>query len=113
MANRYSGDWDWTAAGLAAAQERLARWRAAVSRAMSGAASGQAEPGSGAAVPSAEGVLAQVRERIADDLDAPGALAAIDRWASAVISAPSLPPGTAVAAALVRDAVDALVGVAL
>ena len=69
--------------------------------------------GSGLALPSAEGVLAQVRERIADDLDAPGALAAVDRWAAAVISAPSLPPGTAVAAALVRDTLDALIGVAL
>src|SRR6516225_8551902 len=46
MANRYSGDWDWSAAGLGAAQERLARWRAAVSRAMSGTASGHTEPGS-------------------------------------------------------------------
>jgi L-cysteine:1D-myo-inositol 2-amino-2-deoxy-alpha-D-glucopyranoside ligase len=105
MANRYSGAWDWTAAGLAAAQERLARWRAAVSRAASVPASGHTEP-------AAEGVLAQVRERIADDLDAPGALAAVDRWASAVLSAPSQPPGTA-EAALVRDTVDALLGVAL
>jgi len=54
-----------------------------------------------------------VRERIADDLDAPGALAAVDRWASAVTGAAELPAGTAAAAALVRDTVDALLGIAL
>src|SRR5207244_11164816 len=30
LAHHYRGDWDWTAAGLAAAEQRLARWRAAV-----------------------------------------------------------------------------------
>jgi L-cysteine:1D-myo-inositol 2-amino-2-deoxy-alpha-D-glucopyranoside ligase len=132
MSHRYREDWDWTAAGLAAAQERLASWRAAVTRASSGAASaggsgaagsgaagsgaagsGIAEPGSAAALPPAERVLAEVRERIADDLDAPGALAAVDRWATAVLSTPTLPPGTAASAALVRDTVDALLGIAL
>jgi L-cysteine:1D-myo-inositol 2-amino-2-deoxy-alpha-D-glucopyranoside ligase len=116
MAHHYRGDWDWTAAGLAAAQDRLARWRAALNRAVSGAGMSSAEPGPGAigeGVPTAESVLAAVRERIADDLDAPGALAAVDRWASAVTSAPALPAGTAAAAALVRDTVDALLGIAL
>ena len=113
MSHRYRDDWDWTAAGLAAAQERLARWRAAVTRAMSGAGSAEAGPSSGAGVPPAESVLAEVRARVADDLDAPGALAAVDRWASAVLDAPALPPEMAAPAALVRDAVDALLGVAL
>ena len=54
-----------------------------------------------------------MRERIAADLDAPGALAAVDRWASAVIGAPELPPGLAAEAALVRDTADALLGIAL
>ena len=63
-------------------------------------------------VPSAESVLAQVRERIAGDLDTPGALAAVDRWASVILSAAALPAGTGAAAALVRDTVDALLGVA-
>jgi L-cysteine:1D-myo-inositol 2-amino-2-deoxy-alpha-D-glucopyranoside ligase len=58
--------------------------------------------------------LAGVRERLADDLDAPGALAVVDRWADAVLTAP---PGAAGARAgeaqLVRDTVDALLGVAL
>jgi L-cysteine:1D-myo-inositol 2-amino-2-deoxy-alpha-D-glucopyranoside ligase len=113
MAHRYRDDWDWTAAGLAAARERLTRWRAAVARAMSGADSSGADPASVAGVPAAESVLAEVRERVADDLDAPGALAALDRWASAVLDAPALPPGMPAAAALVRDTADALLGVAL
>jgi L-cysteine:1D-myo-inositol 2-amino-2-deoxy-alpha-D-glucopyranoside ligase len=108
MSHRYRVDWDWTAAGLADAQERLISWRAAVARASSGA-----ERGSVPTVPPAERVLTEVRERIADDLDAPGALAAVDRWATAVLSAPALPAGTAASAALVRDTVDALLGVAL
>jgi L-cysteine:1D-myo-inositol 2-amino-2-deoxy-alpha-D-glucopyranoside ligase len=122
LAHHYRGDWDWTAAGLAAAQDRLARWRAAVNRAVSVAGAAASDPGSvvpgegepaAEGVPAAESVLAAVRERIADDLDAPGALAAVDRWASAVMSAPELPAGTAAAAALVRDTVDALLGIAL
>jgi L-cysteine:1D-myo-inositol 2-amino-2-deoxy-alpha-D-glucopyranoside ligase len=116
LAHHYRGDWDWTADGLAAAQDRLARWRAALNWAVSGAGGTAADPGSGAtaeAVPGAESVLAAVRERIADDLDAPGALAAVDRWAAAVTGAPELPPGAAEAAGLVRDTVDALLGIAL
>ena len=121
LAHHYRGDWDWTADGLAAAQDRLARWRAAVNRSASAADTSAAgasatDPGSGeagAGVPTAESVLATVRERIADDLDAPGALAAVDRWASAVASAPEPPADAAMAAALVRDTVDALLGIAL
>jgi L-cysteine:1D-myo-inositol 2-amino-2-deoxy-alpha-D-glucopyranoside ligase len=58
-------------------------------------------------------VLAAVRERIADDLDAPGALAAVDGWAGRVLADPEPPPGAAKDAALVRDTVDALLGVSL
>jgi L-cysteine:1D-myo-inositol 2-amino-2-deoxy-alpha-D-glucopyranoside ligase len=110
MSHHYRGDWDWSAAGLAAAQERLATWRAAVDRAGASAAGRGSVP---AVVPLAEDVLAAVRERIADDLDAPGALAAVDGWASAVLSAPAPPAGLAGPAALIRDTVDALLGVAL
>jgi L-cysteine:1D-myo-inositol 2-amino-2-deoxy-alpha-D-glucopyranoside ligase len=53
-------------------------------------------------------VLAGVRERLADDLDAPGALAVVDEWAAAVSA------GTVTAGgALVRDTADALLGVLL
>jgi L-cysteine:1D-myo-inositol 2-amino-2-deoxy-alpha-D-glucopyranoside ligase len=124
LAHSYRHDWDWTQAGLAAAERRLARWRAAVAVARGGSAPGwvpAAEPdsaevapmGAGTVrppVPSAEFVLSAVRERLADDLDAPGALAVVDRWADAVIAAESAPPGSA---QFVRDTVDALLGIAL
>ena len=143
LAHHYREDWDWTAAGLAAAQARLARWRAAMNRAGSGAGPAGAEPGSGptrpaapavrgagtggdpgaarnrgaaggaGSVPSAESVLAAVRERLADDLDAPGALAAVDDWALAVTGAREMPAGLAASAALVGDTADALLGIAL
>jgi L-cysteine:1D-myo-inositol 2-amino-2-deoxy-alpha-D-glucopyranoside ligase len=53
-------------------------------------------------------VLGAVRERLSDDLDAPGALAAIDSWADAVLAHPGSSDG-----GLVRDTIDALLGVAL
>jgi L-cysteine:1D-myo-inositol 2-amino-2-deoxy-alpha-D-glucopyranoside ligase len=102
LAHHYRDTWDWTDAGLAAAQARLDRWRAAV-------AAASAVPGSPAtSATSGTGVLAAVRERLADDLDAPGALAAIDAWADAVLAAPGGTDGP-----LVRDTVDALLGIAL
>jgi L-cysteine:1D-myo-inositol 2-amino-2-deoxy-alpha-D-glucopyranoside ligase len=104
LAHHYRGDWDWTEAGMAAAQARLDRWRAAVA-----AATAYGAPGSAPApATSAAGVLAAVRERLADDLDAPGALAAVDTWADAVLAGPGAADG-----AVVRDTVDALLGVAL
>ncbi|MGN6599385.1 MAG: cysteine--1-D-myo-inosityl 2-amino-2-deoxy-alpha-D-glucopyranoside ligase [Actinomycetes bacterium] len=66
LAHHYRCDWEWTAADLAQAEERLARWREAVDH----------ESG-----PSAAALLDEVRARLADDLDAPGALTDIDRWA--------------------------------
>ena len=109
LAHHYRDDWDWTAAGLAEAEQRLARWRAAVNRPSAATQDPASQPG---ALAEAEAVLAAVRERMADDLDAPGAVAAVDGWAEEVTGAPVLPPD-ARAAALVRDAVDALLGVSL
>jgi L-cysteine:1D-myo-inositol 2-amino-2-deoxy-alpha-D-glucopyranoside ligase len=104
LAHHYRQDWDWTDAGLVAAQARLDRWRAAVAAAAAPAAPGYpATPAT-----SGPGVLAAVRERLADDLDAPGALAAVDAWADAVLSAPGGADGP-----LVRDTVDALLGIAV
>ncbi len=111
LAHHYRHDWDWTRAGLAAAAERLTRWRAAVSRGL-GARDQAADPAAGTAG-SAGGVLAAVRERLADDLDAPGALAAVDQWAQRMTGDPVLPFGAGTEASLVRDTVDALLGVAL
>ena len=135
LAHHYRQDWDWTDAGLADAAARLARWRAAV--AATGAATGAVIGGAiggpeGADGPSEGGpecaggrleggpaggpdgaaeaaaVLAGVRERLADDLDAPGAIAVVDDWAAAV-SAGAVTTG----GPLVRDTVDALLGVQL
>ena len=103
LAHHYRSDWEWTPEVLTAATTRLTRWRAAVSSATGSARA----PG----VPAADDVLRTVRERLAEDLDAPGALAAIDTWADAVLAAPgSVPPADA---RLIRDTADALLGIAL
>jgi L-cysteine:1D-myo-inositol 2-amino-2-deoxy-alpha-D-glucopyranoside ligase len=103
LAHHYRSDWEWTPEVLMAATTRLTRWCAAVSSATGSALA----PG----VPAAEDVLRTVRERLAEDLDAPGALAAIDTWADAVLAAPgSVPPADA---RLIRDTADALLGIAL
>jgi L-cysteine:1D-myo-inositol 2-amino-2-deoxy-alpha-D-glucopyranoside ligase len=135
VAHHYRADWEWTDAVLAEASDRLNRWRSAVSRALSLASpaspvepassvdpSLSAKPASsvdpassgGSAVPSAAQVLATVRERLADDLDAPGAVAAIDAWADAILDG-AQPTGSGLPAdaALIRDTADALLGVAL
>ena len=65
LAHHYRQDWEWTEAGLAAAVTRLDRWREAVSRDLG---------------PDPTAMVAAVREAIADDLDAPRALAAVDTW---------------------------------
>ena len=54
-----------------------------------------------------------VRERMADDLDAPGALAVVDGWADGVAGRRDGFGRRAASAWLIRDAVDALLGIAL
>jgi L-cysteine:1D-myo-inositol 2-amino-2-deoxy-alpha-D-glucopyranoside ligase len=108
LAHHYREDWDWTDAGLAQAQERLGRWRAALAAASAASASA-GDPAGAPGGPSAASVLGEVRERLADDLDAPGALAAVDAWAAAVLAGPGPTPD----AGLVRDTIDALLGVAV
>jgi L-cysteine:1D-myo-inositol 2-amino-2-deoxy-alpha-D-glucopyranoside ligase len=95
LAHRYRDDWEWTDGELGAAALRLARWRAAVSRPTG---------------PSADALLTRVRERLADDLDTPMALLAVDRWASDAVTTGGR---DAWAPGLVRDLVDALLGVQL
>ena len=95
FAGHYRADRYWSPQVLADAQARLARWRAAT-----------ALP----AGPNAADVIARVRQYLADDLDTPKALAALDGWC-----ADALEYGghDSAAPALVRTAVDALLGVAL
>ena len=66
LAHHYRTEWEWDVTSLATAESRLGRWRSAVS-------------GNGG--PSAVATLAAVRAALADDLDAPAALAAVDAWA--------------------------------
>jgi L-cysteine:1D-myo-inositol 2-amino-2-deoxy-alpha-D-glucopyranoside ligase len=109
VAHHDRADWEWTDDVLAEAHRRLERWRAAVAPAGTGA--GDESPAGAAAAPvPAAAVLAAVRERLADDLDAPGAVAAVDAWADSVLAAGGAAPQEA---DLVRDTVDALLGVVL
>jgi L-cysteine:1D-myo-inositol 2-amino-2-deoxy-alpha-D-glucopyranoside ligase len=95
LAGHYRTDRAWTADLLATAEARLARWRAAV-----------ALP----AAPPADDLVARLRTHLADDLDTPAALAAVDAWVGDALDR----HGRDVAApALARDAVDALLGVSL
>jgi L-cysteine:1D-myo-inositol 2-amino-2-deoxy-alpha-D-glucopyranoside ligase len=108
LAHHYRSGWEWTDAVLADAVERLSRWRAAVILA------GSPRPPSLVRTPSpaqsADAVLAGMRDRLADDLDAPGALTIVDAWADAVLTGE---PTASSDAGLVRDAADALLGIAL
>jgi L-cysteine:1D-myo-inositol 2-amino-2-deoxy-alpha-D-glucopyranoside ligase len=113
LAHHYRSDWEWTDAVLGDAQVRLDRWRAALARTEAAAPEAitpDTEPSS-----AAEMVLSGVRARMRNDLDAPGALAVVDRWADALIAEPptAITPGDLVGARLVQATVDALLGVRL
>ncbi|HEX2416662.1 MAG TPA: cysteine--1-D-myo-inosityl 2-amino-2-deoxy-alpha-D-glucopyranoside ligase, partial [Micromonosporaceae bacterium] len=95
VSDHYRTDRDWTDDTLKTAQQRLAHWRRAADR---------------TAGPSAGPVVRRLRERLADDLDAPGALAVVDDWAAAAVSGQGDDPA---APGSVVDAVDALLGVQL
>jgi L-cysteine:1D-myo-inositol 2-amino-2-deoxy-alpha-D-glucopyranoside ligase len=70
-------------------------------------------PGSGPAS-GAVGVLAGVRARLRDDLDAPGALSIVDRWADSLLAkAPWITPQDVSGARLVKEIVDARLGITL
>lgn len=92
LAHHYRSDWEWFDDEITKAEARLATWRDAVSRTLA---------------PSGTAVLQAVRSALADDLDAPAALAAIDAWAADDSAADPQAGRT------VRTAVDALLGVAL
>jgi L-cysteine:1D-myo-inositol 2-amino-2-deoxy-alpha-D-glucopyranoside ligase len=91
LAHHYRTDWEWTDADLTAAEDRLARWRTAVPTASRA---------------QAEELVHAVRAALADDLDAPGALAAVDAWAAGE-------PADGSGADLVRALVDARLGLTL
>jgi L-cysteine:1D-myo-inositol 2-amino-2-deoxy-alpha-D-glucopyranoside ligase len=95
LAGHYRADRSWSDTVLTEAQHRLARWRAAT-----------ALP----AGPDAADVIARVRRYLADDLDTPKVLAALDGWMTDALEY----GGTdADAPRAVAAAVDALLGVEL
>ena len=91
LGSHYRGDREWTAQALVDAGRRLAAWRTGVAR-----TSG----------PSGDELLSGVRSFLYEDLDTPGALAAVDAWCTAEGSDASAP-------GRVKDVVDALLGVLL
>ncbi len=95
FAGHYRSDRAWTADLLSSAEAQLARWREAVSL---------------DAGPEALDTIARLRDHLADDLDTPKALAAVDAWATAALrrdGTDSEAPGQ------IRAAVDALLGIEL
>jgi L-cysteine:1D-myo-inositol 2-amino-2-deoxy-alpha-D-glucopyranoside ligase len=105
LSDHYRADRQWTDDMRKAAEQRIGRWReaAALDRG-----------------PSGEALLAAVRARIADDLDTPGAIAAVDSWSDAALfgdgtdDAALSGDGTDEAApALMASTVDALLGIKL
>lgn len=109
LAAHYRADREWTPALLERAQERLALWREAVAL---------------DAAPDAHGVVEQIRAALAADLDSLSALEAVDAWAEAALAGAGAADSDGVGAvdrasrdsgapALVRAAVDALLGVEL
>ncbi|MFC5289817.1 cysteine--1-D-myo-inosityl 2-amino-2-deoxy-alpha-D-glucopyranoside ligase [Actinokineospora guangxiensis] len=95
LAGHYRTDRSWTDGLLAEGAARLARWRTAVAA---------AEGPDGAAL------VERLRDHLADDLDTPRALAAVDAWAERAARGTGGDPDAPTA---VRRAVDALLGIAL
>jgi L-cysteine:1D-myo-inositol 2-amino-2-deoxy-alpha-D-glucopyranoside ligase len=96
LAHHYRSDWSWTAEGFEEAKTRLATWRQALTTAPAG---------------SAASLIRDMRSALSADLDAPAALAAVDRWAESAVAAAGA--GCQQDQALVSDAVEALLGVVL
>ncbi|MGN6132691.1 MAG: cysteine--1-D-myo-inosityl 2-amino-2-deoxy-alpha-D-glucopyranoside ligase [Nocardioidaceae bacterium] len=92
LAHHYRDDWEWTDADLTAAEQRYGEWRAVVSR---------------ASADQAEQLVEAVRTALADDLDAPTALGAVDAWAA------ESDRGDGSGAATIRALLDARLGLKL
>ncbi len=105
LSQHYRSDWDWTDGLLDDARKRLTRWVDAIRR----DGSDQAR-----AVAAAQ----SVRAALANDLDAPNALEAVDAWAADALAAPSGRDSGSTGAAvggsdLMADVVQASLGVDL
>ena len=95
LAGHYRADRLWTEQVLEEATARLGRWRAATAL---------------DAGPDATDVIARVRQYLADDLNTPKAIAALDGWATDALEYGGHDAG---APKLVATAIDALLGVDL
>ncbi len=93
LAQHYRQEWEYTESLLTTATERLARWRDALAR--------------GGDV-GADLLVAGMRAAVADDLDSPRAVAAVDQWCEKASETTESGPSPRVA-----GAIDALLGVAL
>lgn len=92
LAHHYRSDWEWLAADIAGGEKRIVEWREAVAR----------EAG-----PSGKQLIADLRDALVDDLNAPKALAVVDAWASNASTEDEAAPEAA------RAAINALLGVKL
>ncbi|HEX3592649.1 MAG TPA: cysteine--1-D-myo-inosityl 2-amino-2-deoxy-alpha-D-glucopyranoside ligase [Pseudonocardiaceae bacterium] len=95
LSSHYRGDREWTGDLLTAGQQRLARWREALSL------------GAG---PPADATIARLRDHLSDDLDTPNAIAAVDAWVAEALTRRG---SDQKAPEALRDAIDALLGVAV
>jgi L-cysteine:1D-myo-inositol 2-amino-2-deoxy-alpha-D-glucopyranoside ligase len=95
LGHHYGDDWEWSDELLVSAHSRLNRWREAV----------RLDAGL-----NADEVLVQMRAALAQDLDAPSAVAAVDAWAGASMA---IDGDDVEAPALVARACEALLGVTL
>ncbi|MFD1376214.1 cysteine--1-D-myo-inosityl 2-amino-2-deoxy-alpha-D-glucopyranoside ligase [Glutamicibacter sp. NPDC090743] len=92
LSQHYRSDWFWTEQLLAAAQQRVAAWRQALATTSN---------------EDAAKVVESIRKHMADDIDAPSALEALDRWAAQ-------PAGSnGDGAEALRHGIDALLGLKL
>jgi L-cysteine:1D-myo-inositol 2-amino-2-deoxy-alpha-D-glucopyranoside ligase len=95
LSGHYRADRAWTVELLVDGERRLDLWRRAAH---------------GPTGPSATDTITRLRDHLADDLDTPAALAAVDAWAIEAVTGHGTSPD---APAEMRIAVDALLGVAL
>ncbi len=95
LAQHYREEWEYTDGLLAAATERLHRWREAFSVNLGA---------------EADETVDAVRSAVADDLDTGGALAAVDAWAEKTLAGAE---ESAAAPGVLARSVDAILGVRL
>jgi L-cysteine:1D-myo-inositol 2-amino-2-deoxy-alpha-D-glucopyranoside ligase len=97
LRGHYRDDREWTDGQVAEAEETLSQWREVLGRLTGAPATAYAE---------------EVLAALADDLDSPRALAAVQAWVDATVADPDAATDPT-APALMRDVVDAALGLAV